>query len=153
MKQIYLTKNPTQTKKVGIILAEKILGSYFHRKKAVIFGLKGDLGGGKTTFLQGFARGLKIKSKILSPTFVLMKRFEIPFPKKQQKYGDFYHIDCYRTNSSKEISDLGFQEIISEPKNIIAIEWAEKISEILPENTIWIKFIVIDKNTRKILFN
>ncbi|GAH10373.1 unnamed protein product [marine sediment metagenome] len=71
--------------------------------------------------MQGFSKGLGIKEKILSPTFVIMKKFQVP-GKKIVHW--FYHIDCYRIRKPKELSDLGFKEIISNPKNIVAIEWA-----------------------------
>ena len=139
MKKEYLTISPLQTKKIGEILAKEILQTK-PQKTAFVIGLKGNLGGGKTTFLQGFAKGLGIKEKITSPTFVIMKNYE-----------NFYHIDCYRIYKAKEILDLGFQEIISNPKNIVAIEWAERIKKILPKNTIWLNFEFINQSTRKII--
>jgi tRNA threonylcarbamoyladenosine biosynthesis protein TsaE len=142
-----LTLNSAETKHLGEFLARKIAGK--KRRKALIFGLKGDLGGGKTTFLQGFAKGLGIKQKVLSPTFLIMKRFELKNPRIKQ-FSNFYHFDCYRIIKSKEILSLGFKTIISDPKNIIAIEWADRIKKILPKNTIWINFEFVDKNKRKI---
>ena len=114
--------------------------------KALIFGLEGDLGGGKTTFLQGFAKGLGIKQRITSPTFIIFRKFKI----KDSRFKNFYHIDCYRISKPKEILDLGFKEIISNSKNIVTIEWAERIQKILPRETIIIKFEFIDQKTRKI---
>jgi tRNA threonylcarbamoyladenosine biosynthesis protein TsaE len=154
-KNYFISKNPTQTKKIAEILAKKILKK--KTKKAKVLGLVGDLGGGKTTFLQGFAKGLGIKEKILSPTFVILKKFQIP-PKKIVHCSFsvahwFYHIDCYRIKKPKEILDLGFKEIIQDPKNIVAIEWAERLKEILPKKTIWIRFEFINKNIRKIQIN
>jgi len=109
-----LSKDPGQTKKLGEILAKEILKEK-KQKKAFVLGLKGGLGGGKTTFLQGFARGLGIKEKITSPTFIIMKKFS-----------NFYHFDCYRIRKPKELLDLGFKEIISNPRNIVAIEFINK---------------------------
>jgi tRNA threonylcarbamoyladenosine biosynthesis protein TsaE len=142
-----LTNNSNQTKRLGKDLAKKILPK--KNKKAIVLGLKGDLGGGKTTFLQGFARGLGIKQKVLSPTFVIMKRFKLNNWTIGQ-LDNFYHIDCYRIQKPKEILSLGLKKIISDPKNIVAIEWAERIKKIMPENTIWIEFDFVDKNKRKI---
>ena len=146
-----LTQNPSQTKNLGKILAEEILKFPAKRKKALILGLIGDLGGGKTTFLQGFAKGAGIKQRIASPTFVIIKRYKIQ--KTRHRIQNLYHIDCYRIQKPKEILDLGFKEIIFDPQNIVAIEWADKIKKILPQNTIWIKFEFISKNKRKILLN
>jgi len=88
---------------------------------------------------------------ITSPTFVIMRRFAIPkskYPISNIQY--LIHIDCYRIKKSKEILDLGFKEIISNPKNIIAIEWANRVRKIIPQNTTWIIFEFTNKNERKI---
>ena len=174
----YTTKNPSQTRKLGEKLAKEILTKK-PKKTAFIIGLEGELGSGKTTFLQGFARGLGIKQKILSPTFVIMKRISIPLfkhPSKAKggkermffdypseakgreermfidsKFKHFYHVDCYRVQKPKEILTLGFKEIISNPKNIVAIEWAERIKKILPVDALFLKFEFVDKLKRKIV--
>lgn len=151
-----ITSGPNQTKKQGELLAKNILGKKARWKKlkkekfipktALIIGLEGDLGGGKTTFLQGFAKGLGISQKILSPTFVIMKRFRV----KDLNFKDFYHIDCYRIEKKKEVRDLGLKKIISDSRNIVAIEWADRIKEILPGNSLTLKFKFIGENKRKI---
>ena len=141
MKLEFFTSSPSETKKAGRFLAEAILKKRSAAQKAVVIGLIGDLGGGKTTFLQGLARGLKIKGRILSPTFIIMR-----------KYGYFYHIDCYRLENEKELLDLGFKEIVSDPQNVVVIEWAEKVRSILPENTVSIEFKSVNMNTREILW-
>ncbi len=122
----FLSNSSKNTQKAGEILAREILKSST-ADKAVVLALKGDLGGGKTTFLQGFAKGLGIKEKILSPTFVIVKKYKIQ---------NYYHIDCYRIQKPKEILELGFKEIVSDPRNIVAVEWAERINKILPKDTI-----------------
>jgi len=139
MSTNFLTTSSFQTRNAGIKIAKEILGRG-PSKKAVVLGLVGDLGGGKTTFLQGFAKGLGIKQRITSPTFVIMKRFN-----------NFYHLDCYRIKKPKELMDLGFKKIISNPKNIVAIEWAGRIKKIMPKETIWINFEFINNRTRKIV--
>ena len=130
------------------------------KKQAVIIGLIGDLGGGKTTFLKGFARGLGVKDKILSPTFVIMRSFKIPRRRINSlrgrhdlRFKNFYHIDCYRIKKPKEILELGFKEIIANPQNIVCIEWADRIKKLLPKNSLILKFFFIDKNKRKITSN
>lgn len=155
MKQKEITtKNPGQTQKLGEELAKEIRQLTDKKgvnKTAVVLGLQGDLGSGKTTFLQGFAKGLEIKEKILSPTFVIFKRFEIKKQKKQ--FSNFYHFDCYRIQKPKEILDMGFKEIILNPKNIVAIEWPEKIKKFLPKSVMMIKFKFIDKKIRELIIN
>lgn len=134
-----LTTSFRQTQKLGEKIAKNILKTRT-RSRATVLGLVGGLGGGKTTFLQGFAKGLSVKEKITSPTFVIMKRFK-----------NFYHIDCYRIEKPKEILDIGFKKIISDPKNIVAVEWADKIKKIMPKGIIWVKFDFINAKTRKIV--
>jgi len=143
--ETFLSTSPSQTQKLGEKLAKKVLKSPLG-EEAVVIGLEGDLGGGKTTFLKGFAKGLGIKSKILSPTFIILKKFQV----SSFKFQWFYHIDCYRIEKPKEILALGFQDIISDPRNIVCLEWADKIKKILPKQTIILKFDFKDKNRRKI---
>ena len=165
MRKEYLTISPNQTKKLGETLAKEILKTQ-PKKLAQILGLEGDLGGGKTTFLQGLARGLGIKQKILSPTFILMRKYQLTTNNKQLTTKNrrlrvvscklksyFYHIDCYRIKKPKEILDLGFKEIISNPKNIVAIEWSDHVRKIIPEDSLIIKFELANKNKRKIVIN
>lgn len=143
----YITTNCKHTQKLGESFAKEIL-ELPQQRNAVVFGLQGNLGAGKTTFLQGFAKGLGIKEKILSPTFVILKRFEI----KNSSFKNFYHIDCYRLKKGKDILELDFKEIISNPKNIVAVEWPEKIKKALPKGTIFIEFKFLDENRREIVF-
>lgn len=141
----YLTENSAETKEVGIELSQRLKP----KKGALIFGFKGDLGAGKTTFLQGLAKGLGIKDKITSPTFVIMNRFPI----KKGKFRNFYHFDCYRIENYKEIESLGFKEIISDSKNIVCIEWPEKIKRIIPKDVSFIKFDILEGDKRKIIID
>lgn len=141
-----LTNSPGRTRKIGKVLAGEALETK-PREKALVIGLRGDLGGGKTTFLQGFAKGLRIKQRITSPTFVIIKRFRI----SGRGFQNFYHIDCYRIRKPKEILELGFKEIMADPKNIVAIEWADRVKSIMPKETIWLNFEFINKGTREIV--
>lgn len=159
----YITKSFQETQKLGQNFASEILAA---KKKtlrrgsgqtAVVLALQGDLGAGKTTFLQGFARGLGIKENILSPTFVILKRFKL----KGGTFKNFYHIDLYRIEGEQSIKELGFKEILSNPKNIVAIEWPEKISKILnvPSlrakrgNLVSITFKHLEINKRELTFD
>jgi tRNA threonylcarbamoyladenosine biosynthesis protein TsaE len=142
----FLTNSSLQTRKAGQALAANILKSP-QKTKAVVLGLRGDLGGGKTTFLQGLAKGLGIKDKVLSPTFIVMRRMKIG----KAKFKNFYHLDCYRIEKDKELLTLGWESIISDPKNIVAIEWVDKIKKILPKDCLILEFEFLDKNKRKII--
>lgn len=129
----YLSNSDNQTKEIAAKLAK--------RSKNHIFALSGELGAGKTTFVQGFAQGLGIKEKIISPTFVLVRQHKIPDSQKI-----LYHIDLYRVEN---ISSLGLEEIWSDPNNIILIEWAEKLKE-LPKGTVKISIQKEGSSRRKI---
>lgn len=150
MKKNFLTTTPWQTKKLGEILAKEVLKTE-SQKRALVISLEGDLGGGKTTFLQGFAKGLGIKEKILSPTFIIMRKSKIPKKNIGDTYVNFYHVDCYRIKKPKEILDLGFKGIVSGFRNIVAIEWADRVREIIPKRAIWLNFEFVNKNKRKIV--
>lgn len=117
----YQTNSEQETKNLG----RKIAKMYSSK----IFALTGDLGAGKTTFVQGFSEGLGIKDKVISPTFVLIRQHPIPKTKKV-----LYHIDLYRLESVDK-QELGLQEILSDPSAIILIEWAEKLKD-LPKGSI-----------------
>ncbi len=142
-----LTKNHFQTKKAGAALAREIIKKGLW-EKALIIALVGDLGGGKTTFVQGLAAGLGIKEKVLSPTFVILKSFK--FKKISSPFKRLYHIDGYRIERDKDLIDLGFKEIINTPENIVVVEWADKIKGLLPKTSFFISFEFIDSKTRKI---
>jgi len=134
-----VTNSARQTKNFALSLAKKFLADKAKTKNALVFALSGDLGSGKTTFVQGFLKGLGVRKKITSPTFVLIKNYEL----RIKNYGNrkrAYHIDCYRIKKSKELLSLGLKEILNNPQNIALIEWPENIKRILPKNAIWLKF-------------
>ncbi len=141
-----ITDSSAQTQKVAELLVKTLSDKKYFPPH--IFALQGNLGAGKTTFIQGVAKALKIKQKILSPTFVILKDFALP---KNPNFSKFYHIDCYRLNDPSEIITLGFKEIIKNPKNLIFIEWPERIKKLLPSNAVWIKFKIQNKNKREII--
>jgi tRNA threonylcarbamoyladenosine biosynthesis protein TsaE len=113
--------------------------------QAVIVGLYGNLGSGKTTFTQSLAKYLNIKDSITSPTFVIEKIYKI----ENEKFKNLIHIDAYRLESGRELQNLDFEKIVEDKDNLIIIEWPENVKEILPENHIKIYCEFIDENTRK----
>ncbi|MDD3072586.1 MAG: tRNA (adenosine(37)-N6)-threonylcarbamoyltransferase complex ATPase subunit type 1 TsaE [Candidatus Pacebacteria bacterium] len=141
MNYTFLSSNSSKTEKEGELLGKKILKE---KKEGVVLALSGDLGAGKTTFLKGFAKGIGVKEKILSPTFVIFRKMPI------SKERNFFHFDCYRLKNEKDLFSLGFEEIIKNKKNIIAIEWPEKIKKSLPYDSIFINFEFISGDKRKI---
>jgi len=145
-KAVFLSKKAADTQKFAGELIKKLLKNK-PGKKALVLALVGELGAGKTTFVQGLAKALAVKEKITSPTFVIIKRFNLLACKH---FSNLFHVDCYRLNGPKELTSLNFKEIISRPENIVVIEWAEKIKSLLPKEVIWLKFEWGKKGERKI---
>lgn len=94
-----------------------------------VLALSGDLGAGKTTFVQGLALGLGISESVQSPTFVLLNIYQ----------DRLFHFDLYRLKNAADFTSLGFEEYF-EKGGICAIEWAERVSELLPKKTVFIHF-------------
>ena len=145
-------------------LGERLAGNFV---KGGIVTLRGDLGSGKTTFTQGFAKGLGIERRIISPTFVMVRKYEVrnmkqegenpPLTppregkdKKKDSFIDFYHVDLYRTTSMQEIDGLGLREILADKSNVVVIEWAERLGE-LPKERLDLQFEYMRENVRKVM--
>lgn len=154
MKKSFLTKNSSETKKGAAKLAKK-LAKKQGQKHALTLALSGNLGSGKTTFVQGFAKGLGIKEIPKSPTFILLQVFPFATPcvarGQHRLLKSFVHIDTYRLERPKELLHLGLKEILRDPHNIVVIEWAEKVKTLLPKDAMWIKFRHAGRNKREIL--
>ena len=141
-----MTKTSRETRALGKKMGSSLIRSGPKDMKALVVAFFGNLGAGKTTFLAGFAKGLGVKEHIVSPTFVIMKRF----PLRKGFYKNFYHIDCYRLQDPRELLALGFKKICADPHAIVAIEWSERIRNILPKDCIRVTLKAIDKNKREI---
>ena len=134
----YITHNLKETYELAFRFATGELPcGCTERKNATVVGLFGDLGAGKTSFTQGIARAFGIKGHITSPTFVLEKIYKLG---KKFPYDHLIHIDAYRLNGGGEMQALGWKEIEENSKNIVFIEWPERIESILPEDMIKIYF-------------
>lgn len=147
--------NQEESKKFARDFAKKIMTAPMSRRNldigALVLALYGDLGSGKTTFAQNFAEALGIKERIKSPTFIIFRKSKIKNKKwRENGFENFYHFDVYRIHNEKEILNLGWEEIIKNPKNIALVEWADKIEKILPNNCIKINFKHLKKNRREI---
>jgi tRNA threonylcarbamoyladenosine biosynthesis protein TsaE len=110
------TYSPEETRIIGASLAPVLL-------PGDVLSLSGDLGAGKTVFIQGVAIALGVQSAVTSPTFTIVHEYEGRFP--------ITHLDVYRLNSFQEVIDLGFEEYLA-PDSIVLIEWGEAISPMLP---------------------
>src|ERR1700679_1259702 len=95
---------------------------------ATVVTLSGDLGTGKTTFTQAVAKALGVGEDVTSPTFVIEKIYQL----KGQKFDRLIHIDAYRLENEHELKVLGFEELLEDPKNLILLEWPERVAELIP---------------------
>ena len=126
----FITKNEKET----TALAKKIAAGL---KGGEVLALVGQLGAGKTTFTQGLAKALGVKSKVASPTFVVLKIYKT----KHQAIKRLVHIDAYRLGSESALSAIGWDDF-HDPGSVVVIEWADKAVKLLPRQTIWLKFVL-----------
>ena len=117
-------------------------------KTAVVVALSGELGAGKTNLTQEIAKQFGVNENVVSPTFVIMKKYKI----NGNRFKNLIHIDAYRIEHSKELEHLNWKEFLNDPTNLILIEWPEKVSEIIPEHTIMVYLSHVDDETREVKF-
>ncbi len=124
-----VTQNPEATKQVGKNLGQNL-------SAGSIVALTGELGSGKTTLVQGIGEGLKIKSLIKSPSFLIINEYDGPLP--------LYHFDLYRLDNAEELLYLGYEEYFYEKRGVVVIEWARKIKDFLPEEYLEIDLKIVN---------
>lgn len=112
------THSPEETRILGAALAPTLL-------PGDVISLSGDLGAGKTVFVQGLATALGAQGRITSPSFTIVHEYEARFP--------ILHLDIYRLNSFQELLDLGFEEFL-DPRAIVLLEWGEAVEPLLPRS-------------------
>jgi tRNA threonylcarbamoyladenosine biosynthesis protein TsaE len=112
-------------------------------KYPLIIALIGDLGSGKTAFVQGLAGGLDVSADyyITSPTFTLINEYPGRLP--------LFHVDLYRLETVNDLDDIGLDEVLCD-RAVIAIEWADKLSVDLSNEYLSVRFQIIDENCRKV---
>jgi tRNA threonylcarbamoyladenosine biosynthesis protein TsaE len=106
-----------------------------------VVALTGDLGAGKTVFVQGAALALGVKARVTSPSFVLMREYQGDLP--------VLHLDVYRLNSLQELIDLGFEEYL-EPRWVIFVEWGDAVAPMLPEEHLEVDIKAVSETDRAI---
>jgi len=128
-------------------------------EEATVVGLYGELGAGKTTFMKYLAESFGITETVQSPTFVIMKVYKLKSASEKAQDNTFklfnfqtlFHIDAYRIEKEEEMLSLGWQEIVADPKNLICVEWPERIIGIMPLRHTKINFAhAEDESVRKI---
>jgi tRNA threonylcarbamoyladenosine biosynthesis protein TsaE len=132
-------------------IADELLDFAVEKKSktcATIITLSGTLGAGKTTFTKALAKVLGVKSRVSSPTFILMKFFALP---KHAPWKQLTHIDAYRLEKPEELVTIGWKEYAKNPDNLIVVEWPEKIQKLIPKGSIKVKLAYVG-NRRSISF-
>lgn len=137
-----LSYSEKQTFNLGKKLAKKLCGGE-------VVALIGELGAGKTILIKGIAAGLGIKKTITSPTFVMMKVYEIKDLKLKIKA--LIHVDAYRLKSGQDLIDIGLKDWLSRADTVTVIEWADRVKDILPQNPITIKIETGKKKNERII--
>lgn len=143
----FITTSSAQTKKLGALLAKELSGGE-------VICLSGDLGAGKTTFTQGLLLELGASGPFTSPTFAIMKEYQIAktnlkTTKDAPAITHVYHIDAYRINAD-DLLGLGWQDFAGKQNSVVLIEWAERTKRIIPKNSLWLNFEWLNEKERKI---
>lgn len=141
MKEEIMTTSAEETQRLGERLAHTV------QPGDCLF-LSGELGSGKTTFVQGFAKGLGITRRIISPTFTIVRQYEIQESKEIKR---LYHLDLYRINSQDDLQSIAIDDILKDSESIIVIEWPEKLGKREGRKTYTITFSYEDDGARRII--
>ncbi len=126
----YLSKSEKET----TALAKQFVASL---KAGETVGLIGELGAGKTAFVKGVAKALRIKQRVNSPTFVLMRVYKVA---KHSSIKHLVHVDAYRLHKAASLSAIGLDDYIEDPSSLVLIEWADRVKAIMPKKAIVIRF-------------
>lgn len=144
MDELLVTNSTDETQQLGFDFAKQLQGGE-------VLALYGELGSGKTTFTQGLAKGLGITGRIISPTFIIMRTYEIKNTSHHAALRNFFHVDLYRIENKHDIEGLGLMELLGKKENIVVIEWPEKLGTLLPKNAIQLHFSYENDERRKLV--
>ena len=136
----------THSEEDNFEVAKNFLEKISPKDVAVVVGLYGNLGAGKTAFTKAVAKNLGVEDTITSPTFVIEKIYELT----GQKFKHLIHIDAYRLEREQELVSLGWHDITANPENLIFIEWPDRVEDIMPEHIKILFDTLEDSNSRKI---
>lgn len=144
MQDTYTINTPADFK---AIITDIFTSSKDMQDTPLIIALTGELGSGKTAFTQEFAQILGITEHVTSPTFTVMKQYELV----HAKYDELFHIDAYRIEDIDELRPLHIEELFTNPRAIVVVEWPEHISSVIPKQTISLIIKIIADNVREVV--
>lgn len=124
-ERVTVTRSPAETRE----FAARLLGEC---RGARVFALHGELGSGKTCFVQGLAAAAGVVEAVTSPTYIMINEYE--------GRRRICHMDLYRTRGEDEVLSLGLDEYLDEADTVIVIEWAERAGALLPPGTVHVTF-------------
>ena len=133
----FLSRNPEQTRRIG-----RLLGAVLQTGDVIC--LQGDLGAGKTTFVQGIAQGWGSVDAVSSPTFILVNVYRDAGGKH------LFHMDAYRLESTLEAEELDLNSMLAQGP--LLIEWPEHMERLIPGERLWVRFDHVDPEERKMKF-
>jgi tRNA threonylcarbamoyladenosine biosynthesis protein TsaE len=136
MERVVITQGPEETEQVGLELAGRL-------RDGDVVALVGELGSGKTTLVKGIARGLFVREAVVSPSFVLARTY-------QGGRLLLHHLDAYRINSPAELDEVGLKELLPPGEGVTVVEWADKIAELIPPGSLWIRLEYLGPERRKL---
>ena len=115
---------------------------------ATLVTLSGDLGAGKTAFAKGVAKAFDVEEHVTSPTFVIMKMYDL----ENQKFDRLVHIDAYRLKGEHHLNVLGWHDLMKDPKSLILMEWPEQAAGAIPKSALAIHFRYSGEDEREIVY-
>lgn len=133
----FFSRSPEQTRRVGMRLGGIL-------REGDILCLQGELGAGKTTFVQGLAQGWGSLDLVSSPTFILVNIYRRADAKQ------FFHLDAYRLNSVPEAEELDLESMLEQGP--LVIEWPERMGDLIPKNRLWVDFDYMSDEHRQMVF-
>lgn len=131
-----ISRSPEQTRRVGMRLGARL-------KLGDVVCLTGDLGSGKTTFVQGLNAGWGSADAVTSPTFVLVNVY------RRADSAHLYHLDAYRLSGPHEAEELDLEEILA--GGPLVVEWADRIQPALPQNCLQVRMKYIEETQRDLV--
>ncbi|NWG08372.1 MAG: tRNA (adenosine(37)-N6)-threonylcarbamoyltransferase complex ATPase subunit type 1 TsaE [Chloroflexi bacterium] len=133
----FFSRSPEQTRRIGVRLGGAL-------QAGDVICLQGDLGAGKTTFVQGIAHGWGSIDSVSSPTFILVNVY------RRADQAQLFHMDAYRLDSAPEAEELDLDMMLAQGP--LLIEWPERIDGLVPDEALWVKFEHVDEEEREMKF-